>query len=77
MDSEFTRYVQWRALSRTVLCVATTRAEGAWAAYCDSVPGKNHDNEAAEVLRVGCKLRKDVAAAIFHGEPWSKLPYAP
>ena len=62
------------ALHHNVLVVATTRAEGAWCAYCGVVAGKNHDNEWQEVLDHGGKLSKKVAQAIFPG--FAHLPYA-
>lgn len=37
------------ALDRNVLCVATTRIEGAWSAYVAAVPGVNHGRERAAV----------------------------
>jgi len=38
------RFVLMKALSQKVLCVAHTRKEGMWCAYCDAVPGYNHEN---------------------------------
>ena len=63
------------ALHYKVLCVATTRIEGAWAAYCAPVPGSNHDNEMDEVLRQGSKLYEPVARALF--PRFDGVPYAP
>lgn len=66
--------VHRKALARNVLVVARTRAEGKWEAYCDAVPGKNHDNEEAEVLRVGCKLVAEIAVPMF--PCFDGIPYA-
>jgi len=61
------------ALAGTVLCVATTRIEGKWKAYCDSVPGKNHDEEWQKVKYDGCGLLPEVARAIF--PVFKDIPY--
>ena len=66
--------VRVRALSRQVLAVARTRIEGAWAAYCDAVPGIKHDDEFEQVLLDGSKLPEHVAAAIF--TEFAQIPYA-
>jgi hypothetical protein len=71
---EWKPFVRRRAISSRVLAVARTRIEGAWAAYCDAVPGLNHDNEWRKVLEEGAKMDKDTAVAIF---PMFKgVPYA-
>lgn len=57
--------VRWQGLSMTVLAVARTRIECAWAAYIKAVPGVDHDEEMEEVLRTGTKLTENVARAIF------------
>jgi len=57
-----------------VLCVAQTRIEGAWSAYCDAVEGMNHDFEAEKVLAYGAKLPEIVARAIF--PEFDGVPYA-
>lgn len=62
------------ALASRVLCVARTRVEGAWAAYCDAVPGHNHDYEMEPVLDAGDKLAERIARAIFPG--FDGVPYA-
>jgi hypothetical protein len=54
-----------RALAAKVLAVATTRIEGAWKAYCDAVPGRDHDVEWQQVLDRGCALQERHALAIF------------
>jgi len=64
-----------RALAMRVLCVATTREEGAWAAYCDAVPGYDHQAEEDAVLRHGDKLPEPVARALF--PHFEGVPYAP
>ena len=63
-----------KALSMRVLCVARTRIEGAWCAYCDAVPGLNHKEETRLVLSNGDKLPKNLAKALFpefEGVPYS------
>ena len=62
------------ALARQVLAVAQTRIEGKWGAYCDAVPGKNHDDEEALVLQRGCKLHEPFARAMF--PCFDGIPYA-
>ena len=54
-----------RALHRNVLCVATTRVECAWSAYCGPVPGRSHEREYHSVLAEGDKLSESVARAVF------------
>jgi hypothetical protein len=61
------------ALAMCVLCVATTRVEGCWAAYCNAVPGMCHRDEQDEVLRHGDKLREDIARALFPS--FAGIPY--
>lgn len=67
-------YVRYRALAGRVLVVAKTRIEGAWAAYCDAVPGQNHDREHEEVLRHGSKLLEEWARPLF--PELEGVPYA-
>lgn len=67
-------WTDYRALHSQVLVVATTRVEGMWAAYCRSVPGMNHVNESAEVLRTGDKVDEQVARALF--PQFEGVPYA-
>ena len=62
------------ALHWDVLCVARTRIEGKWAAYCGAVPGKNHDDEQADVLRQGGKLPSAFARVLF--PQFDGIPYA-
>jgi len=62
------------ALAMRVLCVATTRIEGTWIAYCDAVPSLNHKHEEQEVLDHGDMLREDVALKLFPG--FAGIPYA-
>ncbi len=63
-----------RALASTALCVAQTRIEGAWSAYCKGVPGMDHREEQHEVLKTGDKLSEDLARAIF--PYFENIPYA-
>ena len=63
-----------RALAMRVLAVAHTRIEGAWSAYCDAVPGKNHRDEEEAVLQRGDKLCEKVALALF--PIFKGIPYA-
>ncbi len=71
----FKPHNQVRALSRRVLVVAHTRVECAWCAYCDAVPGINHDREIQPVLDHGSKLLEGVARALF--PRFDDVPYAP
>lgn len=57
--------VRRRALASRVLCVATTRIECGWSAYCDAVPGWDHRTEVDPVLANGTKLGEKLARAIF------------
>jgi len=63
-----------RALHSKVLVVATTRIEGAWAAYCLPVAGRNHDDEATAWRTDGSKVSERVARALFF--EFENLPYA-
>jgi hypothetical protein len=67
-------HVRCRALHARVLCVARTRIEGAWAAYCAPVPGMNHVAEMEPVLESGNKMPEDVARAMFPA--FKGVPYA-
>ncbi len=70
----FVPLVRIHALSMRVLAVANTRVECAWCAYCDAVPGMNHDEEARAVLDYGDKLSEEFARKLF---PYFKdVPYA-
>ena len=64
------------ALAMRVLCVATTRQDmaGSWCAYCDAVPGNDHDAEQQAVLDHGDKLGEDIARRLFPG--YCGIPYA-
>jgi hypothetical protein len=70
----FKAETRWLALSSHVLVAMRTRIEFAWAAYIDAVPGMDHRYEFQEVLRVGTKLREDVARALF--PEMDSIPYA-
>ena len=63
-----------RPLNRKVLTVAKTRIEGAWAAYCDAVPGVDHAEESVAVCEDGDKLPERIARAIF--PQLDDVPYA-
>lgn len=67
-------YIRVRALSPRVLVVAKTRIEGAWKAYCDAVPGQNHDDEWEEVMRHGSEIPEALALAMF--PEFEGVPYA-
>lgn len=55
-----------RALSSKVLVVAVINKDiRDWAAYIDAVPGKSHEQEKAEVARVGNKLPFEIAKLLF------------
>lgn len=71
---EFTPVIRRRALASRVLVVARTRIEGTWAAYCDAVPGYDHDHEERAVLLRGDKLPERVAVALF--PEFDGVPYA-
>ncbi len=58
-------YVLHVALSPRVLVVAQTRIEGAWAAYCDAVPGSSHRDERGSVLERGTKVPESLARLLF------------
>lgn len=62
------------ALSMNVLTVAKTRVEGTWSAYCDAVPGWDHDFEWPAVLSNGDKLTEEVARALF--PQFKDIPYS-
>ena len=70
----FEPMVERRALGFRVLCVARTRIECAWCAYCDAVPGKDHEVEMQEVLRTGTKMPEDTARSMF--PRFNEVPYA-
>ena len=47
------------------LAVARTRIECVWAAYCNAVPGSDHDADEREVLLWGNKLPEANARKLF------------
>ena len=61
-------------LHRNVMCLAKTRIEGRWCAYCFPVPGKNHDKEEYLWKTEGAKLSKKLAENMF--PEFKELPYA-
>ena len=71
---EWSVFTLRHALANRVLAVANTRVEGAWCAYINAVPGRDHEMEQEEVLRVGDKLIEEVALLLF---PYFEgIPYA-
>jgi ferritin-like protein len=54
-----------RVLSLRVLVVAEKGSIDDWTAYIDAVPGKNHAQEAEEVLRNGTKIPYWMAKQFF------------
>jgi len=66
--------IRWHALGSRVLAVAGTRLEGTWKAYCDAVPGRNHDQEWQEVWDTGCQIPEAAARALF--PLFKDVPYA-
>ena len=72
--SELHPTVRCVALARNVLVVATIRADGTWKAYCDAVPGKNHDDEWQEVVLQGCQVPEKMARVLF--PRFSEMEYA-
>ncbi|KKL48670.1 hypothetical protein LCGC14_2323220 [marine sediment metagenome] len=71
---DWTPTIRVHALASKVLVVASTRIEGTWAAYCDAVPGDNHEVESIAVLENGGKLMEEVARVLF--PIFEELPYA-
>ena len=71
---DWSPYIRTCSLASKVLVVAKTRIEGTWAAYCDAVPGNNHDIERLAVLENGDKLTEEVARVLF--PMFDDLPYA-
>ena len=71
---EWRAYTHFIALHSQVLCVANTRIEGAWKAYCGPVAGINHHEEYEDVLKNGNQLSKDIAEVMFLG--FKDVPYA-
>lgn len=61
-------------LHSKVLCVAKTRVEGMWCAYCGPVRGECHDEEYQWVLQHGQKMTEDVARALW--PQFKEVPYA-
>lgn len=66
--------VRIHALHQNVLCVAHTRIEGTWCAYCGPVLGIRHSEEHQDVLEHGDKLSEKIALAIFLD--FEGIPYA-
>ena len=66
--------VRLHALASKVLVVAKTRVEGTWSAYCDAVPGDNHELEVDEVLKRGDKMPEYIARVLF--PEFKDIPYA-
>jgi hypothetical protein len=63
-----------RMLHRHVMCLAKTRIEGRWNAYCFPVPCKNHDEEEYLWETEGVKIPEQVASVLF--PMFSGVPYA-
>lgn len=58
-----------RALAMRVLVVARFDVDvGDWAAYCDAVPGMNHNHEWQHVRDCGDKMMEEVAEILFRNE---------
>ncbi len=66
--------VRMIALHSKVLCVARTRVERAWSAYCFPVPGINHEEEIYLWRELGSKLFEYHARVLF--PQFADLPYA-
>lgn len=66
--------VRVKVLHRNVLCVARTRVEGKWAAYCGPVEGRRHEEEYDSVLTNGDKMDEPIAKAMF--QEFAEIPYA-
>lgn len=54
-----------KALTTRILAVAVPDAVGQWAVYMDAVPGNNHKEEMAEVVRSGSKQSKKMGVFLF------------
>lgn len=63
-----------RMLHSQVMCLAKTRIEGEWAAYCFPVPGMNHEEEECFWEEKGDKLPEAYARVIF--PEFEGVPYA-
>ena len=61
-----------KPLSSHVLIVATWGVDG-WRAYCDSVPGINHEIEHCAVYESGTKIDEDIARVMF--PMYAEIPY--
>ena len=61
-------------LHRQVMCLAKTRVEVTWNAYCFPVPGINHDNEEHLWEYKGSKLLSSIALILF--PDFEGIPYA-
>jgi len=55
---------RYEALASKVLAVAVIHPYG-WTAFCDAVPGLDHEEEYMDVARDGDKLLKELAVEIF------------
>jgi len=71
---DWTPTIRMHALAMKVLVVAKTRVEGTWAAYCDAVPGYDHNAEYDAVLANGDKLMEEIARVLF--PMFDDIPYA-
>lgn len=70
----WTPYIRRYALARNVLVVAKSRIEGSWKACCDAVPGEDHKEESAAVMRHGTEIPEEVARVMF--PEFDEIPYA-
>ncbi len=61
-------------LHMKVLCVAHTRIEGTWRAYCAPVPGERHEDEMQFVFDWGEAIPERIALAMF--PDFKGIPYA-
>ena len=62
-----------KTLSSHVLVVAAWGIDG-WRAYCDSVPGQDHEIEYNAVYESGTKLEESIARSMF--PMYKQIPYA-
>ena len=58
------KIVNYTALSSKVLVVCVDSGRD-WAAYCDAVPGYNHEEELEQVSRTGSKISPRIAEILF------------
>ena len=61
-------------LHQNVLCIAQSRIEGTWSAFCSTVPGCKHSDEYQPVLDYGDCIPEHIARAMF--PQFADVPYS-